>query len=156
MGLRLRVDGIGGVVSRLDVKRLKTGYRRFFTQAAKVLRTAERGTVPVVSGRTRSQIKSKVSTKRMPGSAKVFVVGGRSNKQGRAHVARFLEYGTAPHEIRARGRGLGLPGGPRASVQHPGNAPRPFIEPAVRDSRGKIQDLAQKLADEIARAFGGG
>lgn len=56
-----------------------------------------------------------------------------------AYIARFLELGTAPHEIRARrGRLLRLRGGRLVrSVRHPGARPYPFMTPAFEASKGR-------------------
>ena len=49
-----------------------------------------------------------------------------------AHIANWLEFGTAPHIIKAKhGKALLIAGGhPVFEVQHPGTPARPFMRPA--------------------------
>lgn len=47
------------------------------------------------------------------------------------HVAKWVEYGTKPHEITAGDGALSFGGGFAKSVQHPGAKRRPFLRPAL-------------------------
>lgn len=61
--------------------------------------------------------------------------GGR--KKGDVYYARFVEYGTRPHTIKARGGGaLAFGGGFLRSVEHPGATPHPFLRPALDTRAG--------------------
>jgi HK97 gp10 family phage protein len=75
------------------------------------------------------------------------------------HIARFTEFGTAPHRIvarkaagRKRGRkALAVPGfGVFRSVQHPGAQKRPFMRPAYHANKGNAQD---EMRSGIKRAL---
>lgn len=63
------------------------------------------------------------------------------------HTAHLIEGGTKPHQIVIFGR---------IHVNHPGTAPRPFLEPALTRNESKIiaihgQILAQELEKAVAR-----
>lgn len=47
------------------------------------------------------------------------------------HVAHWVEFGTKPHEIRAKDGSLSFGGGFARSVMHPGAKRRPFMRPAL-------------------------
>lgn len=71
------------------------------------------------------------------------VAGGKNKKTGAdTFYAHMVEYGTAPHIIKAKsGRKLSFGGGFASSISHPGAAPRPFMRPAL-DSKHKAAVLA--------------
>ncbi len=62
-------------------------------------------------------------------------VGGRKKGGADVYYARFVEYGTRPHSIKARPGGkLSFGGQFYDIVAHPGAVPRPFLRPSL-DSR---------------------
>lgn len=77
------------------------------------------------------------------------------------HIARFLEFGTAPHKITARRAGnsrrrgkkaLVVPGyGVFRSVRHPGATKRPFMRPAYVQKKGEAQDEMRKATKRAMR-----
>jgi len=85
------------------------------------------------------------------------VVYGRMAIVGlRAHYARFLEFGTRPHEIRPRrARALRFVVGGRtvfaSRVEHPGVRPRRFVQ-AVAEELG--EQLGSIFEEAMARAIG--
>lgn len=48
-----------------------------------------------------------------------------------AHVAKWVEFGTKPHEITAKDGSLSFGGGFAKSVMHPGAKRKPFLRPAL-------------------------
>lgn len=58
-----------------------------------------------------------------------------------AYIARFVEYGTRPHKIRAKNGGLLLGNEFVSEVDHPGARPHPFLRPAL-DSQAKEATVA--------------
>lgn len=80
-------------------------------------------------------------------------IGGRVVRPSR--YAHLVEFGTGPHTITARGRGIMVTeGGDIAKqVSHPGQAPQPFLGPSVEghDKALAIRALKHKLLLEIKR-----
>ena len=60
-----------------------------------------------------------------------------------AHIAPWLEYGTAAHKITAKGKGMFFGGLFVKGVQHPGSRPKPFMRPALD---GRAQDAVSAAA----------
>lgn len=48
-----------------------------------------------------------------------------------AHVAKWVEFGTKPHEIKAKDGSLSFGGSFARSVMHPGATRKPFMRPAL-------------------------
>lgn len=73
----------------------------------------------------------RISVKVRGGKVTASVKAG-GGKKGDVYYARFVEYGTRPHTIKARdGGALSFGGGFLRSVEHPGARPRPFLRPAL-------------------------
>jgi HK97 gp10 family phage protein len=106
-------------------KRLAKGALRSALRAgANVVRDEARRIVPVHEGRLRASLK----------------VGTRAGADGmvsatvrtRMFYARFVEFGTAAHEIAAeKGGSLFIGGIFRELVKHPGAKAKPFMRPAI-------------------------
>lgn len=82
---------------------------------------------------------------------------GKKGKDGKkataAFYARFIEYGTKPHEIRAKKGGLLAIG--VSHVHHPGITPRPFLRPALDvTAPAAVQASAQYLRNKLATKHG--
>lgn len=121
--------------AELQGKALRKAVRR----AAMLFRNAARGLVHrsagtahhASSGSERPHLADdiKVRIKRgKPGTVTANI--GPSGKT--SYIANFLEFGTAPHTIKAkRGKQLYVPGiGFTKRVDHPGSPPHPFMRPA--------------------------
>lgn len=82
-------------------------------------------------GALRDSIRTSVRLKKGVPVATV-KAGGKTKKGADVYYAHFVEFGTAPHPIRARKTGA-MQIGDRFSdvVMHPGSAPRPFMRPAL-------------------------
>ena len=131
-GLAELQQALNQVPAKIEANILRAALRA----GAKVVQEEVKAQVPVKSGTLRRGIK--ISTARRGGkvTAKVKATGKH------AHIAPWLEYGTAAHRIVAKGKGLALFGGGFAKVvQHPGLPPRPFMRPAL-DARAAQAVLA--------------
>jgi HK97 gp10 family phage protein len=114
---------------------------------AKVLAEEAARNIHSVSGTLADSIR--VST-RMKGDTVVGrVVVGDKGKKGRASAfyARFVEFGTAAHVIKARAPNRMLAVGV-AQVQHPGARKKPFLRPAL-DSKGR--DAVEAMREYVRR-----
>lgn len=66
--------------------------------------------------------------------------------------APYVEYGTAPHEIRPRNKGaLFWPGAkhPVMVVHHPGTKPHPYFTPAVEQAMGFAEADMKEAVDSL-------
>jgi len=83
-------------------------------------------------------------------------VGPRRGGQFKGYTAHLLEYGTAPHIIKAKAGGglLAFGGTFTKEVQHPGIAAQPFIRPAFDATKGQVvESVKSQLAEIIATQF---
>jgi len=102
-----------------------------------VLKAAAIDNIPVDTGALRRSVKVSTRSSRGVVSAKVSA-GGKD-----AWYARFVEFGTAAHVIKAKpGRFLSIGGAYLTSVNHPGARAKPFMRPALDNK-----------ADDALRAF---
>jgi len=85
------------------------------------------------------------------------VVIGRLVARGKhAFIARWVEFGTAAHLIKARfGRSLNLGGVFAKSARHPGAAPHPFLRPAL-DTQAQAAVIAagEYIKDRLSTKHG--
>lgn len=69
-------------------------------------------------------------------------------------TAHFFEFGTSPHTIKVGRRKKVLANGDTffgKEVNHPGQRPTPFVEPAFHQSKGQAQE---KMAEVIRKELG--
>lgn len=78
-------------------------------------------------------------------------VGPRRGNGYKGHHAHLLEYGVAPHVIRAKAEGglLHFAGTFTPEVQHPGIAAQPFMRPAADETLPQVIDEAKAGFREI-------
>jgi HK97 gp10 family phage protein len=78
-------------------------------------------------------------------------VGPRRGNGFKGHHAHLLEYGVAPHVIRAKAEGglLHFAGTYTHEVQHPGIAAQPFMRPAADETLGQVIEGAKDGFREI-------
>lgn len=131
--LTFRVEGLEQVIG--EIVRRKMNVRRTTRQilapGADIIRDEikQRGT-----GRFRTQVTRTIRVNM--GALQAYALIGPVRKH--AHIARFLEFGTRPHIIRARpGKMLHFGGRTVKSVSHPGARAKPFLRPAVNASRDR-------------------
>lgn len=121
--------------------------------AGDIIRAGVADRIRNASGRTAQDLVVAVTVK---GSGGVVSVGGTGGKGGRAHVLKYLEFGTAPHVIPKGGRRgkertvLTFGGRVVARVQHPGIAAQaPLRRSLDEDGPRAVQVFAQRLWDGI-------
>ena len=143
--MSVEVDGRAAINS-LRTLRNAVQYAVQETQRAVLLETERHAKASTLfqdrSGKTRASIRAVPQT-----MATGFIEAGAA--------ARFLEYGTRPHEIWARGGGMlrfEVAGTVfyRRMVHHPGTAERPFMQQA-RDHGQQVADYAAEFY--LARAI---
>ena len=93
-------------------------------------------------------------TGKLAGSIVKEIGDGEASIQALAPYAIYVEKGTRPHEIRpvnasvlafeASGRIVFTP-----LVRHPGTKPNPFMQRAVEDTRGKVDEVFAELWLEL-------
>lgn len=84
------------------------------------------------------------------------IVGPRRGNGYKGFVAHILEYGAAPHLIKAKAAGghLSFNGKAYTQVQHPGIAPQPFLRPAFDETKDQmVQSVKDQCAEIIATGF---
>ena len=88
-------------------------------------------------------------------AANTVTFGPRRGNGFKGQTAHLLEYGTAPHIIKAKpGKVLNFPGGPAASVSHPGSAAQPFMRPAYDETKDEmLQSIKDQCLAIIADGF---
>jgi HK97 gp10 family phage protein len=123
-------DDLGDVLAGLGPKLSPPVVNKIFNQAAKPLvkRAKELSSNADVTGETTRSIG--VLNNRKAGGISI---GPRRGNGYKGHHAHLLEYGTAPHVIRAKAAGglLHFAGTYAPEVQHPGIAAQPFMRPAA-------------------------
>lgn len=90
---------------------------------------------PVKDGNLQNAIQHQVKVESSYVEAIIGIINdGTEAAQAATDYAEYVEFGTAPHEIRARkAKALFWEGAdhPVKSVNHPGTQPRPFMRPAA-------------------------
>lgn len=123
------VKGLAELQAFLDQlpKKMEANVMRGALRAgANVVKDAAKSNVPVHTGLLREGIKVSTRSRRGVVTASVKATGKH------AYVAKWMEYGTAAHEIVAKkGGSLFLGGFFAHAVNHPGARPHPFMRPAL-------------------------
>lgn len=120
-----------GFLDTLPVKVEKNILRGALRAGMRVVQPVARANVHSVSGELARGLK--IST-----SARGGRVMARLRATGKhAHIAKWVEFGTAAHAITAKIAGMLSFGGLfRRSIQHPGARPKPFMRPALEAQAG--------------------
>ena len=124
-------------LQQLPVKIEQSVLRGALRAGANVVMAEAKANVPVESGQLRDGLKVSTSSRRGRVTAKVKATGKH------AHIAPWLDYGTAAHKITAKGKGMFFGGLFVKGVQHPGSRPKPFMRPALD---GRAQDAVSAAA----------
>ena len=124
-------------LQQLPVKIEQSVLRGALRAGANVVMAEAKANVPVESGQLRDGLKVSTSSRSGRVTAKVKATGKH------AHIAPWLEYGTAAHKITAKGKGMFFGGLFVKGVQHPGSRPKPFMRPALD---GRAQDAVSAAA----------
>jgi HK97 gp10 family phage protein len=128
--------------------------RNAMSAGARVIRDEAKRLAPVKTGALRSSVR--VSTRQqINGQITATIRAGGKTKTGDAFYAHFVEYGTEPHAIKPRPKGLfkvlKIGGVFVRSVNHPGAKARPFMRPAFDASALKSVDaFAAQLSKRIS------
>lgn len=87
-------------------------------------------------------------------AASVKVGGKQKGKTANAYYARWVEYGTAAHYIKAKkGGSLSFGGIFAKGVLHPGAKPNPFMRPAADNaSQAALMAIGQKIKSRLTKA----
>lgn len=149
------------VLSTLPEKLEKNVMRAAMREGAMVIMREAKANVPVATPNLENQVRYggysgalrdsiRVSTRLKGGKVTASVKAGGKTKRGAdVYYAKWVEYGTAAHEIvPAKARSIFFGGKAMKSVDHPGSAPRPFMRPAM-DNRAT--EALQAFADGIRK-----
>jgi len=125
-------------------KNIMTGALR---AGAKLILMTARANVPVATPNQRNQMlyggyagalrdSLRLSSQFRNGQVVVSIkAGGKTKRGGDAYYARFVEYGTSSHRIRAKAGGKLFFGGKfHTEIMHPGAKPKPFMRPALDEN----------------------
>lgn len=125
--------------------------RQALRAGAKVIQTKARELVPVDTGDLKNSLKIGTSSRRREVRSTV------ATKGKGAYIARFIEFGTAPHLIKGRNGGT-LKFTARdgntvetLSVNHPGIKAKPFLRPSLDSESNKaIVAVGEKIRERLA------
>lgn len=168
--MELKVSGLANLhkqLQTLPVKIEANVMRGALRAAQNSVKAVAMAAVPVDRGALKSSIRVRPDRKALKrGVVRADVVAGNAS----AWYAHLIEFGTgshytgkgrsvrAPYTIKARkGAALSFGGQVREEVVHPGIAPQPFMQPAVKQMEGPAIDVFVKyvqnrLPKEIAKA----
>ena len=125
-------------LQQLPAKIEQSVLRGALRAGANIVLAEAKAIAPADSGEMRDGLKVSTSSRRGRVTAKVKATGKH------AHIAPWLEYGTAAHKITAKkGKGLFFGGLFVKGVQHPGSRPKAFMRPAID---GRAQDAVSAAA----------
>lgn len=177
------LSDLNKLLQQLPVNVEKNVLRGALRDAAKTIEAEVKARVPVDTGRLRDSVRVSVRVRRGRVTASVYAGGQDTRKRivnnasGRvkvkydnAYYARFVEFGTAAHYIKAvTAKALILRSNKRASsgfarrwtswvvegVQHPGAKPRPFMRPAL-DAKAQeaVVSAAKYIRNRLANKNG--
>ena len=137
-------------LQQLPAKIEQSVLRGALRAGANVVLAEAKANVPVASGELRDGLKVSTSSRRGRVIAKVKATGKH------AHIAPWLEYGTAAHKIVAKSKkGLFFGGLFVKGVQHPGSRPKSFMRPAL-DGRAQeaVSAAARYMKQRLATKHG--
>lgn len=138
---------IGKLLDQLPERLARGALRGGLRAGGGVIRTEARANINSDSGETARSIKISTRSRGHIVSAKV---------EAKSYKARWLEYGTRPHTIKARdGGAMAFAGGFYKEVEHPGARPHPFMRPALdTQARAAVVAVAQYLKLRLATKHG--
>lgn len=122
-----------------------------------VIQEAAQENAPQRTGRLRKDIKVKVGSNidaKRAYKEPLAVDGSVYVSKRSASVARWNEFGTAPHAINAHGTTLDINGEPVGkTVQHPGQPARPFMRPAFDNNKNEaLKAMADNMRENLPKA----
>lgn len=143
-----RIKGLSELQAMLDTlpaKVEKNILRSALRAGAKPVLAAAKAGVPVRSGKLRDSLR--ITTSGKGGTARAAVTT-------RLFYAKFVEYGTAAHEIVPQVRSaLGFGSVVTEKVEHPGGGARPFLRPALDGQKeAAVLAAAQQIKKRLTKA----
>lgn len=147
----IRIQGLADLkraLNDLPAKIEKNIMRGALRAGANEIKKAAQANVPVKSGALKNSIK--VSTRaRKDRYMRARVTAGDKT----AFYAHMVEFGTAAHRIRPKGKkSLFFAGIARTAVEHPGAEQRPFMRPALDSaSQAAVQATADYIRNRLAK-----
>jgi hypothetical protein len=157
MAVRIRVRGLPELQSKLARPFMVRPARNFLTRGAVIVQGRARENAPVDRGGLRDSIAYEVDAAAFPLWAKIGtnIEYGRATELGRP---AGIMPPSAPLELWARRHGM-EPGSGYAlalAIFRRGIEARPFLEPALNESRPQIIGLVRVMAAEIEAELAGG
>lgn len=149
-GATIRVEGIAEIKRVLDgVEEAvrKEGALLMLMRAGRVLRDLARVKAPKRKGKLAKSIGVRRG-RRSETVSRVIV-------SARVPYAHLVEYGAAPHTLRARNKGVLVALGKflGAELEHPGASPKPFLRPALDEgAQAALAEAARTIDEQIERA----
>lgn len=145
--LAVKVVGDKQLLLRLTDAEVGTalGLEQGMKQATLYVEGEAKKRVPRKTGRLFSSLQSVVS------GAGISVKGQVGTN---VSYAPYVENGTAPHDISAKGAGaLSWPGAahPVVAIHHPGTRPKPFLVPALKDSAQQVTAILRAAINVALR-----
>ena len=145
------VEALIGLVSALDVRGAQAAAQSVDTVVSSARMLAPRGPSSLLAESINEvPAVGLLSDGDLSGGADTALAG----KVGGTSYASFVEFGTAPHDIKPRFRRalrfpVPGPGGYAFAkrVRHPGTQPQPFMQPALEQSEAAIIDAFEGAAD---------
>lgn len=159
--MTLKLEGLkelNKALKQLDGKLATRINRRAIAKGAQVIRKEMRAQAPRGKGNLHKELRYKIKK-----SKEKTGFSGSVGPTKKAFYARFLEYGTAAHDIPApmTGRGrhkrknnatVSFGGATFSRVRHPGQRPTPFLRPAYMSARLKaIDEMRKRLWEDIKK-----
>jgi HK97 gp10 family phage protein len=169
----LGADSLQKKLKRLP-EETRTTIRQAIEQSASELVEMQKRLAPVKSGKLRDSIvatmgdgttpKYAAFQKRGGGKRRSSAVAGDPDLSVRVtagnsgvRYAHLVEFGTEPHEIRAkRAKALGKNGQFGTKVEHPGASAHPFFYPAYRALKKRVKSRISRATNKAARAVAQG
>lgn len=127
-------------------------------QAANLITASMRALAPVEDGDLKASIgwswgeapKGSISFSHTIAGNKITIYAGNET----AFYARFVEFGTAPHNIAKGGGTKGFAKSGRQAVEHPGGRARPFFFPAYRMHKKEVKAMiARQIRIAVQKAI---
>lgn len=161
--MTLKLDGLkelNKALKQLDGKLATKINRRAIAKGAQVIRKEMRAQAPRGKGKGKLHKELRYRIEKAKSYVGFIAWVGPTKK---AFYARFLEYGTAAHDIPAPMVGgrknrrknnvtVSFGGAVFSRVHHPGQRPQPFLRPAYMSSRLKaIDEMRKRLWEDIRK-----
>ena len=146
-----KLEGMPSLLKKLEALPMKISKRilgRAVGAGARYIRDEAKRLCPVKSGELRKSIKAK--------KKRTLLLRQKYHVATSSRIAHLVEFGTAPHPIPARSRGILRIRGRFAggSVMHPGSPPRSFLRRAMEEGAPEaIRRITESLRRNLKKAY---